>query len=411
LKIPISLNKKQIVFVGRRNAGKSSLVNAFLGQTLSIVSDIPGTTINPVEKTVELLPYGSGLLIDTAGIDDDGELGSKRISRTIKAISGADFAVVVVDATQTLSTEEYELLNYLDKISVPFVIAANKIEMGINPDLLKEIKLLNVIHYEISCKLGVGIESLKRKVIRTLPPDYDPPLIDDLVSQGDIVVLVVPADLGAPGNRLIPAQMQTIREALDKDTVVIIVKEKELPMALASLRTRPDLVISDSQALIHAAENISENIRMTTFSILMARHKGDLNTFIKGLGRIDELKDGDKILIAEACFHHDKEDDPGKVKIPDWLKSYTKKCLVIEHAQGSDLPEDLSQYRLIIHCGACLISRKMMQVRLNEARLMDVPVVNYGIIISYMHGAIPRALQPFREAIREWEKSVQKNYA
>ncbi len=409
--MPISLSKKQIVFVGRRNAGKSSLVNAFLGQTLSIVSDIPGTTIDPVEKTVELLPYGPVLLIDTPGIDDDGELGTKRISRTIKAISGADFAVVVVDATQTLSTEEYEMMNYLDKISVPFVIAANKIEMGINPDLLKEIKLLSAIHYEISCKLGVGIESLKRKVIRTLPSDDEPPLIGDLISQGDIVVLVVPADLEAPGNRLILPQVQTIREALDKDTMVIIVKEKELPMALASLRNRPDLVISDSQALRQAAVNIPENIRMTTFSILMARHKGDLNTFIKGLKRIDELKDGDKILIAEACSHHDQDDDPGKEKIPDWLRSYTKKSLIIEHAHNSNLPEDLSQYRLIIHCGACLLSRKMMQVRLNVARLMDVPVVNYGIIISYMHGAIPRALQPFGEADREWKKNVQKTCA
>lgn len=403
--------KKQIVFVGRRNAGKSSLVNIFLGQNLIVVSEIPGTTTDPVRNPVELPPYGPVLLIDTAGIDDDGELGNKKISRTIKAISGADFAVVVVDATRTLSTEEYELLNYLDKISVPFVIAANKIELGINPDLLEEIKLLNAVHYEISCKLGVGIEPLKRKVIRTLPPDDDQPLISDLVSQGDTVVLVIPDDPVPPKNRLVPVQVQTIREALDKDTIVIIVKEKELRTALSSLKSRPDLVISDSRTLLNAAEYVSENTRMTTFSILMARHKGELKTFIKGLKRIDELQNGDKILITEACSHHDQDDEMWKVKIPEWLRHHTKKNLVIEFSQGADLPENLSQYRLIIHCGACLLSRKKMQVRLNEAKLMDVPVVNYGIIVSYMHGAIPSALRPFGEASREWERSVQKSYA
>ncbi len=405
-----SERKKQIAFVGRRNVGKSSLVNVFLGQDLSIVSNIPGTTTDPIRNTMELLPYGLVLLIDTAGIDDYGELGNKRISRTIKAISGADFAVVVIDATQTLSTEEYELLNYLDKISVPFVVAANKIELGINPVLLEELKQLNAVHYEISCKLGVGIESLKRKLIRTLPPDDDPPLIGDLVSRGDIVVLVVPFDLGAPKNRLIQPQVQTIREALENDTVVLMVKDEELQTALNSLRSRPDLVIADSRTVMHAAENVAEDIRMTTFSILTARHKGDLKTYIKGLKRIDELKDGDKILIAEACSHHDQEDDLGRIKIPHWLRLHTKKDLVIDFAHGSDFPENLSQYRLIIHCGACMLSRKMMQVRLNEARLMDVPVVNYGIIVSYMNGAIPRALQPFREAKLEWEKNIHKTY-
>lgn len=406
-----NLNKKQIVFVGRRNAGKSSLVNVFLGRNLTTVSDTPGTTTDPVRNSMELLPYGAVLLTDTAGIDDFGELGSSRISRTIKAISSADFAVVVVDATHTLSTEEYEILNYLDKISVPFVIAANKIELGINPDLLKEIKLINAVHYEISCKLGVGIDPLKRKIIRSLPPDDDPPLMGDLISQGDIVVLVIPDDPGAPMNRLMLAQVQTIREALDKETVVVIVKDKELPMALTSLRARPDLVISDSLVLKNAAENLSENTRMTTFSILMARHKGDLKTFIKGLKRIDELRDGDKVLVAEACCHHDQDDPSGKEKILDWLRNHTKKNLVIDFSKGGDLPEDLSQYRLIVHCGACLLSRKMMHVRLNEARLMGVPVVNYGVIISFMNGAVPRALQPFSEAMHEWEKTHQKNYA
>jgi [FeFe] hydrogenase H-cluster maturation GTPase HydF len=404
----INLDKKQIAFVGRRNAGKSSLVNAFLGQDLSIVSDIPGTTTDPVKKTMELLPYGPVLLTDTAGIDDSGELGKKRISRTIKAISGADFAIVVIDATRTLSNEEYELLNYLDKISIPFVIAANKIELGVNPDLLSEIKSLNAVHFEISCKLGVGIETLKRKVIRMLPVETEPPLISDLVNQGDIIVLVVPIDLGAPKNRLILPQVQTIREALDEDTIIIVTKDKELRSALSSLRSKPDLVVTDSQAIMRVCADVPDDIKVTTFSILMARYKGDLKTYIKGLKRVDELENGDKVLIAEACSHHAQEDDIGRVKIPRWLRLHTKKNLQIDFAQGSDFPESLSQYKLIVHCGACMLSRKMMQMRINEARLMDVPIVNYGILISYMHGAIPRAILPFSEAVYEWEKNISK---
>ncbi len=404
----VNLSKKQIVFTGRRNVGKSSLVNVFLGQDLSIVSDIPGTTTDPVRKSMELLPYGPVLLTDTAGIDDHGELGQKRISKTVKAISGADFAVVVLDATQTLSTEEYELLNYLDKISVPFVIAANKIELGINPQLLEEIKSIGAVHYEISCKLGVGIDTLKRKVIRMLPSDDDPPLIGDLVTQGDIVVLVVPLDLSAPQKRLILPQVQTIREALDEDTIVLVVKDKELRSALASLKTKPDLVITDSQAIMRVVDDVPEDINLTTFSILMARYKGDLKTFIKGLKKIDELQSGDKILIAEACSHHALEDDIGRVKIPGWLQNYTGKSLQFDFVQGQDFPESLSQYKLIIHCGACMLSRRMMQMRLNQARLMDVPIVNYGMLISYMHGAIPRALLPFGEAALEWVKNSVK---
>lgn len=406
--MPLNLEKKQIVFVGRRNVGKSSLVNAFLGQDLSIVSDVPGTTTDPVRKSMELLPYGPVLLIDTAGIDDYGELGQKRISRTIKSISSADFAIVVLDATATLSTEEYELLNYLDKISVPFVIAANKIELGINSELLEELKLLNTIHFEISCKLGVGIDPLRRKVIRMLPADNEPPLVGDLVSQGDIVVLVVPIDLGAPNKRLILPQVQTIREALDEDTIVVVVKDKELRSALASLKSKPDLVITDSQVIMRVAADVPEDIKLTTFSILMARHKGDLRTFIKGLKRVDNLQNGDKILIAEACSHHAQEDDIGRVKIPRWLRLHTKKNLQIDFAQGADFPENLSQYKLIVHCGACMLSRKMMLMRLNEAHLMDVPIVNYGILISYMHGAIPRAILPFGEAVFEWQKTLSR---
>ena len=399
-----NLSKKQIVFVGRRNVGKSSLVNVFLGQELNIVSNIPGTTTDPIGKAMELPPYGPVLLTDTAGIDDYGELDQNRISKTIKSISGADFAVVVIDATQTLSTEEYELLNYLDKISVPFVIAANKIELGINSELLAEIRQLNAVHYEISCKLGVGVENLKRKVIRMLPSDNEPPLIADLVSKGDVIVLVVPIDLGVPNKRLILSQVQTIREALDEDTIILVVKDSELKYALASLRSKPDLVVADSQAIMKVISDVPEDVKLTTFSILMARHKGDLKTYIKGFRVLDKLQNGDKILVAEACSHHPLDDNIGRVKVPGWLRNYTKKDLQFDFATGQNFPEKLTRYKLIVHCEGCMISRKMMQMRLNEARLMDVPIVNYGMLLSYMHGAIPRGLVPFREEVPEWAK-------
>lgn len=406
----LNLEKKQIVFVGRRNVGKSSLVNAFLGQDSSIVSDIPGTTTDPIRKSTELPPYGPVLLTDTAGIDDSGELGQKRISRTIKAISGADFAIVVLDATCRLSTEEYELLTYLDRISLPFVIAANKIEFGINSELLEELKLINAIHFEISCKLGVGIDTLKRKVIRMLPARNEPSLIEDLVSPGDIVIMVLPIDPAAPNKRLILPQVQAIREALDEKTIIMVVNDDEFRFALETLKRKPDLVISDSQVIEHVAADVPEDVKLTTFSVLMARNKGDLKTYIKGLKKINELENDDKVLIAEACFHHAPEDDIGRVKIPGWLRLHTRKNLLIDFVQGSDFPENLSKYKLIVHCDACMLSRKMMLMRLNEAHLMDVPVVNYGILISYMNGAIPRALIPFSEAAYEWEKIFQKTY-
>jgi [FeFe] hydrogenase H-cluster maturation GTPase HydF len=399
--------RTHIVFIGRRNTGKSSLVNVFFGQEVSIVSEIPGTTTDPVSKAMELLPYGPVVLVDTAGIDDVGELGKKRINRTIKSISSADFAVVVLDARYPLTNEEVELFFHLSKLSLPYVVAVNKIEYGVNPELLRDLENLNLVHYEISCKENVGLEELRRRVIRKLPRDPAPPLIGDLVTQGSIVVLVVPVDSGAPKGRLILPQAQTIREALDEDTIAIVVKETELKSALNYLNVPPDLVVTDSQAIMKVAAVVPEKVKLTTFSILMARHKGDLPAFIRGLKRVEELKNGDKILIAEACSHHAQKEDIGRVKIPAWMRTHTQKDLVFEHKNGINFPEDLSEYKLIVHCGGCMLTRKMMQVRLNQIRLMDIPVVNYGVLISYMHGAIPRALLPFEEAVAEW--NLRKN--
>ncbi len=397
-------NRPHIAVVGRRNVGKSSLVNALLGQDLSIVSDVPGTTTDPVKKAFELLPYGPVVLVDTAGIDDEGELGQKRISKTIKILSQSDFALVILDARERLQSKELELLAYLDKISVNYIVAINKIEYGVNPKLLDELKELRITHFEVSCKEKVGIDELKRKIIRMLPSEIEPPLISDIVSQGDVVVMVVPIDLGAPKGRLILPQVQTIREALDEDTIVIVCKDKELRSTLDNLKNYPDLVITDSQAIMRVAADVPEKVKLTTFSILMARHKGDLPTFIRGLKRVEELENGDKVLIAEACTHHAQADDIGTVKIPRWLRNHTKKDLQIDIAHGADYPDNLSDYKLIVHCGGCMLTRRAMLTRMNEAKLMDVPIVNYGVLISYLHGAIPRALQPFADAIAEWEK-------
>ncbi len=400
--IEVKSERKHVAIIGRRNVGKSSLVNAFLGQELCIVSDVAGTTTDPVHKSMELLPYGPIVLVDTAGIDDEGELGEKRVSKTIKVIASADFAIVVLDAQERISPKEWELFNYLAKINLPFIIAVNKIEFGVNPVLLTEMKFLKATHFEVSCAENVGIDALKSKVIRMLPQESGPPLIGDLVNQGDVVVLVVPIDLGAPKSRLILPQVQTIREALDEDTIVVVVKDKELRSVLYALKNPPDLVVTDSQAIMRVAADVPDNVKLTTFSILMARHKGDLPFFVKGLKAVESLQDGDKVLIAEACTHHEQADDIGRVKIPRWLRLHTKKNLEFVVTSGGDFPDNLSEFKLIVHCGGCMLTRKAMQSRVKQAALIEVPVVNYGVLISYMHGAIPRVLLPFEDAAAEW---------
>lgn len=391
-----------IAIVGRRNVGKSSLINEVTNQPLSIISDVAGTTTDPVHKAVELLPYGPVVIIDTAGIDDVGELGKKRINRTIKAISTADFAVLVLDARKRLSEEEKDLIDYLRKLDLNFIAAVNKIEFGINPDLLNELKTYSITHFELSCKEKAGIELFKNSLLHSLPQNAEPPLINDIVKKGSVVVMVVPIDSGAPKGRIIKPQVQAIREALDEGTIAMVVKDSELKDALGYLKNPPDLVITDSQAIMRVANDVPETVRLTTFSILMARQKGNLSDFVSGLKQIDKLENGDKILISEACTHHAQKDDIGTVKIPEWLRHHTKKDLVIDIKHGIDFPENLSEYKLIVHCGSCMFTRKTMQTRLKQARLLNVPIVNYGMLISYMHGALPRTIELFDEAIDEW---------
>lgn len=402
------VSRPYIAVVGRRNVGKSALVNAMLGQDLSIVSDVAGTTTGPIKNVFELMPYGPVVLVDTAGIDDEGELGQKKISKTIKILSSSNFALVVVDARDELQSKELELFAYLDKLQLNYIVVVNKIEFGINPELVIELKELRITHFEVSCKEKAGIEELKRRIIRLLPSDQELPLVSDIVSQGDLIVMVVPDDLGAPKGRLILPQVQTIREALDEDTIVVVCKDKELRSTLDNLKNYPDLVITDSQAIMRVAADVPEKVKLTTFSILMARRKGDLPIFVNGLRRVEELQNGDKVLVAGACMHHPDEDDIGTVKIPQWLRNHTRKDLKIDISHGHDYPENLSDYRLIVHCEGCMLTRREMQTRINEAKLMDIPIVNYGVLSSYIHGAIPRALLPFPDAFAEWEKVQTK---
>jgi [FeFe] hydrogenase H-cluster maturation GTPase HydF len=399
-----------MVIIGRRNAGKSSLVNALLGQDLSIVSEVPGTTTDPVLKAMELLPFGPIVLVDTAGIDDNSDLGEKRIQKTNKAIASADFALLVIDSASSITGYEHAAISTLEKAGVPFLAVLNKSDLGVNAALIEEIKKLGANFLSVSCTENKGIYELKEKLVKLIPADSEPPLVGDLVKQGDTVALVVPIDLGAPQGRLILPQVQTIRESLDLDTIVMICKDKELRAALGNLKTKPKLVVTDSQAIMRVNADVPDDIPLTTFSIIMARKKGDLPEFVNGLTRVDELQNGDKVLIAEACSHHAQEDDIGKVKIPRWLRLHTKKDLDIDVKSGADFPENLNEYKLVVHCGGCMLTRKTMQNRIKETRLADVPIVNYGVLISYLHGAVPRALLPFPDAVNVWNKIKQVSF-
>ncbi len=386
-----------ISIIGKRNAGKSSLINALVGQDIAIVSDVAGTTTDPVAKHYELLPLGPVTFYDTAGIDDVGELGQKRVKATKKIILKSDLVLFIVDESGVDRKTESFILE-IKELKVPFIIVFNKVDLK-EPEE-KDIRFADKIganHICVSAKTGKNILELKNLIIR-LAPSYlkqERVLVGDLIKGGDIVVLVVPIDLAAPKGRLILPQVQTIREILDNDGTAVVVKERELEDALRNLRKKPALVITDSQVILKVSADVPEDIKLTTFSILFSRYKGELSEFVRGAKKIDELKDGDNVLIAEACSHHIQADDIGRVKIPRWLLQYTGKELNIDIASGSDFPEDLEKYSLVIHCGACMLNRMEMMRRLNESLRRKVPITNYGIAISKLQGVLERVLKPF----------------
>ncbi|BCS89895.1 [FeFe] hydrogenase H-cluster maturation GTPase HydF [Pseudodesulfovibrio sediminis] len=387
-----------IALAGRRNAGKSSLINAITDQETAIVSDMPGTTTDPVAKHYELLPLGPVTFYDTAGLDDTGELGELRIKATQKILWRSDVAVVVV-GEEGITSHELEIIKDIQKLNIPFLVAFNKCDLN-EPSAKDRAYCLEngfkSIH--LSAQTGANVDAVKDLLISIAPPEmkHNPVLAGDLIQEGDWVVCVVPIDLAAPKGRLILPQVQVLREMLDCDAVTITVKEREIEEALRGLNRKPALVITDSQVVHSVAGDVPSDIPMTTFSTLFARYKGDLPRLVEGAETIDKLKDGDTVLIGEACSHHSVADDIGRVKIPRWVTQYTGKSLTFETYSGHDFPEDLERFSLAIHCGACMLNRTEMLRRMNECNRRGVPVTNYGVAISKVQGVLDRVIAPFR---------------
>jgi len=376
---------------GRRNAGKSSILNKLTKQDISIVSETAGTTTDPVEKAMELLPLGPVLFVDTAGIDDEGSLGEMRIEKTRKTFDRIDIAIIVSD-NPTWGSFENSLYQEFKTRNIPIITAFNKIDLHENHENnFPETPIF------ISTKENTGIKELKEKIIISAPEEFlnTPSIVGDLVPAGEMAVLVVPIDLEAPKGRLILPQVQTIRDLLDNDSITMVVKERELKEALDNLKKPPAIVITDSQAFLKVAADVPENIKLTSFSILFARFKGELNEFVKGTLAIDSLKSGDKVLICESCTHHAIGDDIGRVKIPRWITQYVGGKIEFEHYAGHDFPENIKDYKLIIHCGACMTNRREILSRIMKANEANVPITNYGLTIAYSLGIFQRALAPF----------------
>ncbi|MDR3560978.1 MAG: [FeFe] hydrogenase H-cluster maturation GTPase HydF [Negativicutes bacterium] len=389
-----------IAIFGRRNAGKSSLINALTNQDIALVSDVPGTTTDPVYKAMEILPLGPVMVIDTAGIDDVGELGLLRVERTMQVLSKTDLAILVIDPEAGITDYERQLAEEIKKRKTPIVCVVNKSDLPTGGDLIAGwAESLGEPLLALSAKTGHGIEELKRQLIKNAPDNWEgPPVIGDLLNPGDIAVLVVPIDLAAPKGRLILPQVQTIRDILDHDAYSVVVKERELREALGNLRHPPKIVVTDSQEFLKVAADTPDNVQLTSFSILFARYKGDLDTLVAGAKAIERLKPGDKVLIAEGCTHHRQADDIGHVKIPRWLRQSVGGELDFSWVSGGDFPRNLSDYQLIVHCGSCMLTRREMLFRLSLARESRVPIVNYGVLIAQVHGILHRALGPFPSA-------------
>ena len=390
-----------IGFFGLRNAGKSSVVNRVTGQTLSIVSDIKGTTTDPVQKSMELLPLGPVVIIDTPGIDDEGTLGEERVRRALRVLEKTDIAVLVTDSTRGLQPAEQELIELFRKREIPFVIAHNKADLTSVPVAMPE----NEIY--VSAAADSNIRELKELIARAVKPtEPEKRLVADLLAPNDTVVLVVPIDSAAPKGRLILPQQQTIRDILEAGAISLVTRETELTRTLESLREPPQLVITDSQAFGIVDKLVPKNVRLTSFSILFARYKGNLRQAILGAAQLNSLQDGDTVLISEGCTHHRQCGDIGTENLPNWIRRFTGKDVQFSFTAGNEFPEDVSKYALVVHCGGCMLNEREMQYRLRHSAERNVPMTNYGIAIAHMHGILDRALAPFPDLHQAWSSTA-----
>ena len=386
----VTAERVHIGFFGLRNAGKSSVVNAVTGQQLAVVSDVKGTTTDPVKKAMELLPIGAVVIIDTPGIDDYGELGEKRVEKTIEILRKTDVAILVVDATKGKSEDDNNLIDTFKKREIPFIVAYNKADLLTTKIDLDENEIL------ISALNNENINQLKEKIGElsrsTEPKKY---IVYDLINKGDIVVLCMPIDESAPKGRLILPQQMTLREVLDANAIPVCCQATELQKTLQSLSVKPKMVITDSQVFKQVSAIVPDDILLTSFSILMARYKGELDLLLNGATALRNISNGDKILISEGCTHHRQCNDIGTVKIPGWIKSYSNSEPEFHFTSGGEFPDDLSQYSLVVHCGGCMLNEKEMKHRLKIAAEQGVPIVNYGMAIAQMNGILDRSMQIF----------------
>lgn len=384
-----------IAFFGQRNVGKSSVVNAVTGQNIAIVSDIKGTTTDPVYKAMELLPLGPVMIIDTPGFDDEGELGRLRVKKTRQVLNKTDVAVLVIDAAVGPSPADQELIKDFQRRNINYMVVYNKTDLAGEPPAAAGDEIW------VSARTGFNIQTLKEHIARlSLIEEPSRCIVADLLEPGDLVVLVVPIDSAAPKGRLILPQQQTIRDILEADAAAVVVKETGLRSALAGLGQKPRLIITDSQAFAQVARETPRDILLTSFSILFARYKGSLEITAQGAAAVDRLQDGARVLISEGCTHHRQCDDIGTVKLPRWMGQHTGKELSFEFTSGTGFPEDLAPYDLIVHCGGCMLNEREVKYRLQCAREQGVPITNHGILIAYMNGIMPRTLEPFPDMAR-----------
>lgn len=390
-----SSSRIHIGIFGRRNAGKSSLINALTGQDLAIVSEHKGTTTDPVQKAMEFLPLGPVVLIDTPGLDDEGELGALRIEKAVRVLAKCDLALLVIDIRDPFDEHDQDILTRIEAKKIPYILVLNKSDLAEKPPEVLNLPV-SAPAIVVSSKTGAQIHALKELIAKLARQDKPQKrIVADLVDPGDFVVLVVPIDSGAPKGRLILPQQQTIRDILDARAVPVVCQVSELSATLANLREKPRLVITDSQAFAAVDAATPPDILLTSFSILFARYKGDLAEMVRGAAILDRLADGDRVLIAEGCTHHRQCDDIGTVKLPRWLRAHTGRALEFDFSSGTGFPQDLSPYTLILHCGGCMLNDREMQYRIQCAKGAGRPITNYGTAIAHMHGILRRSLLPF----------------